>query len=508
MNFAQLTQIALLGVEHQSLHAPQGGHPLGDLLVQLNLAQRESAFLSAAALMACHRLAGTLPLRDTLPCPEPCAAEEHPRVSVQAGALLHRLLEGEHTHLMAEWLSLAAGTNQLAPPESLPALLSLGASQPEVHEPILRVLGRRGLWLAAQNSDWSWVAGVGTDEAVWHTGGPPARRLFLRQLRRSQPARALELLAATWKEETPDDRAAFIAELETGLSPGDEDFLEAALDDKRKEVRRAAAFLLARLPASAFVSRMIERAQPLLKFTPAEPGKFLKLKAAKKPSLEITLPAGCDRAMLRDGVEPKPPKGFGEKIWWLTQMLETVPIMHWVQLWHTTPVDILAASRQGEWKKELFAAWTRAAVRQQNAAWAGPLFEAALEAKCFDKLADLLRPMPTDQVEMRIAELLRNKDKEIHELQGTLVTQCRHAWGADFSRSVLAWLRKQTAQPCTDWQLRNQLPSLASRLAPSTLAEAGTGWPTDVEDWVFWSKGMDEFLSVLQFRSDLQAAFR
>ena len=172
------------------------------------------------------------------------------------------------------------------------------------------LLGERGRWLAAQNPEWSWVTGTsGEGDNVWETGDRAARLAYLRKVRETQPGRARELLISTWKVEPAEDRAAFIAVLETGLSQDDEAFLEAALDDKRKEVRRKAAALLARIPGSALVTRMTERTLPLLRFTSPESGGVMKLKKSKPAALEVTLPAECDKAMQRDGGDD------GESAW-------------------------------------------------------------------------------------------------------------------------------------------------------------------------------------------------
>jgi len=508
MKFADLTQVALLGTERQNVSGPATAGRLGQLQSQIDVNQRERALLSLAALSGMHERIGTLPARDHAPLPPPCPPEQQPRAGERAGSLLLRLLGGEFGELVPEWLELATPTKRIAPPEALPALLNLGASKPELRERILPVLGERGRWLAGANPDWAWVGGAaGDDENIWHTGERPARLLFLQRLRRVRPDRARELLAQTWKEETPEDRAAFLAVFETGLAPGDEPFLEPALDDKRKEVRRIAAGLLARLPASALVKRLTERAQPLLKFVPGSAGSVLKLKMAKPAVIEITLPAECDKAMQRDGIELKPQPGFGEKAWWIIQMLEMVPLDLWSREWNVAPKEILAAAQAGEWKKELFEAWARAATRQRNAAWAEALFGAALGGKRFDTLAGLLAALSPAQREARLADLLMETDKQSRALHGTLLSQCRHDWSPAFSRAVLDFMRRETAQETGDWQLRNQFAALAPRLASEVLAEAATGWPVAARSWEFWSKGVDEFLAVTQFRADLHSAF-
>src|SRR5262249_16912295 len=153
------------------------------------------------------------------------------------------------------------------------------------------------------------------------------RVALLRQLRHSHPERAIALLQSTWPTDAPDDRVAFIAELEAGLSMQDEPFLEAALDDRRKDARRQAAELRMRLAESALVGGMGQRVGPRVRVEKTSGLKFKKLLG--KRSLEIDLPDACDDAMQRDGIEAKPPQGVGEKSWWLQQMAGAVPPARW-----------------------------------------------------------------------------------------------------------------------------------------------------------------------------------
>ena len=62
-------------------------------------------------------------------------------------------------------------------------------------------------------------------------------------------------MESTFKDETWEDREAFVQRFAAGLSDADEPFLEAVLDDSRKAVRVAAAELLRRLPRSAYAQR-------------------------------------------------------------------------------------------------------------------------------------------------------------------------------------------------------------------------------------------------------------
>lgn len=509
MKFGELTQIALLGTERQEIHAPIPGSALGNLQAKVKYTTAPRTLLSLSALTFLHEAIGALPSQDHGPAPQPSPTERQPLVGLAANSMLLRMLAGEFRESLPDWLKLASQSNRLARPEALPWLLELGRSNANLREPLRPIMGERGRWLASQNEDWSWVGKCPIDdEANWQTGAPTDRLLFLQRLRQSDPARARELLFATWKDETPDDRASLIGALGTGLTPADEDFLETALDDKRKEVRKQAAVLLARLPQSKLVLRVTARTHTLLHFVSGESADPLKTKKSSAAILEVILPEECDKAMQRDGIEPKAQQGFGAKAWWLIQMLEIVPLDHWTAQWQLTPEELLTVSGQGEWAREFFEAWLCAAIRQQNPHWTGALLGAAFESNRVDKFDGLLSAMPMPTKEARLTHLLTNCAPKSRTMLANLVGQCRHDWSAEFSRAVLSFMRRESGQETGDWQLRNQFKNFATFISPAILGEAPSGWPTESKSWEFWSKGVDEFLAAAQFRADVHTAFK
>ena len=162
------------------------------------------------------------------------------------------MLDGGFRAVLSEWLGLVADAGRLVPPARLPGLLAAASAGAALRPATVEVTGERGRWLGGLNPAWAWAAGGAdpNDTETWTTGSSAARRLLLGRLRATDPAAARDLLQSTWATETPEDRAAFVAVLATGLSVDDEPFLEAALDDRRKEVRQNAAALLWRLPES------------------------------------------------------------------------------------------------------------------------------------------------------------------------------------------------------------------------------------------------------------------
>lgn len=511
MNLAELTQLALLGTERQTLKPFAGDAPLPQTQRQLGASQREQALLSAAALAVTHERAGRLAARVSGPASPPCSVETLSIMPPRAGALLLRLLGGEVMILLPESFTLAARRQWLAPHEALPVLLAEGNRTAARRDAILPLLGERGRWLAAQNPDWAWVGGAAPDESVWRTGEKSARQTFLRQLRRTNPTRARELLASTWAEETPEERPMFVSTLGEQLSAVDESFLEAALDDRRKEVRETAARLLARIPTSALVRRMLERASPLLKFTPGEAGSLLKLKKAKPPVLEVTLPTACDKAMQRDGIVAKPPRGMGEKAWWLRQLVAAIPTAHWEAQWQASAADIVQAAAATEFSEALLDGFILAAVDHRAANWAAALlrWQIANEKLHKDSSTLLLGALPYAEQAALLTEILA--DPKLDARTGFDLfdagTDWERGWDAALSRTILRWLRALVAQPSTDWQLRTELAALPLQMAPEVLPEAVTGWRTEGVAWEFWSKGVDELIAVAQFRAQLHEAF-
>ncbi|HET7091694.1 MAG TPA: DUF5691 domain-containing protein [Anaerolineae bacterium] len=392
---------------------------------------------------------------------------------------------------MSEWLAALGLTQKRVPEESLPALLDLGKAQPDVREAILPVLGERGLWLAAQSPDWDYALG-GDDAAAWQTGSLPIRLMLLQKLRRSDTTRARELMASTWPTDAPDERTAFLAACAINLGTDDEPFLEAALDDRRKEVRRMAADLLAQLPESRLCGRMLDRLRPLLTLT-----------RGLKPNIEVTLPAECDKGMLRDGVEPKPPSGMGEKAWWLQQILGAVPPSIWSQTWRTSPKDLVQAAGRGEWRMMLLQGWAVAAMRQRDTEWIEALLADFLAHNELAQAQPAFEGLDDSRKEAFVLSLLHsNPSLQPMQLAYHFLLRCRHPWSVALSRAVLDSLQRHTSNgdigPQFGWS--PFLLEVARYMNPELIAEAESRLH---EAAVSGIDAIDNFLNLLRFRYDM-----
>lgn len=455
---------AIVGTERSAFALPVRGDALGDVLAMLDANARENSLLNAAAAVALYERVGQLPSFDAQALPAPAEIDDLPRCSARAAQHLSLMLSKEFRELLPEWLDALAAAKKRVPEELLPSLLAHGKSNGALREAITKVIGVRGVWLAAQNSAWDFVVGK-IDESSWETGTRPTRLALLENLRTTDPARARELVVATWNEEKPEDRAAFIETFIVGLSLADEPFLEAALDDRRKEVRKVAADLLARLPESALVKRMIARVKPLITY---------KKKLLGKNELIVELTNQCDKAMQRDGVEPKPPHpSIGEKAWWLQQVLGAVPYSYWQNLSGESAANLITRT-PNEWRDDFLLGWSQAAIRNNDVEWIEALLNYASENKTTIDQVALIVALPPMRQEIYWQRLLaKSHDPVDGSLISRLLTTTSQILSEDCSRVVSQILIEQLQQATTQqnhW-LRYYLQQFVPRLHPAVLRE-------------------------------------
>ena len=496
---------ALVGTERQSLRLTPPDNQLGELLQRLNNTDPEGTLLGAAAAIALYQRAGRLPTTDNQPLPEACEPDDKPCCSPRAGQQLALMLQGEHSKLLPEWLAATELALKRVPERYLPELLALGQRQSHLRAAILPVLGKRGRWLAAQNPDWGYVVGEDT-EATWQSGRRAARILLLKRLRTENPAEARERLAATWAAEGASERAAFLETLITGLSMEDEPFLEAALDDRGKEVRSSASDLLARLPESRLCQRMIERVRPLL--TLKQEGKNLYL--------EVTLPESCDKGMTRDGIESNSVYGLREKAGWLLQMLGTVPPSLWSQSWETTPAQTLQLCDGRGWNHLVRDAWAIAALRHQDTDWAEAILVAMPKGLCFvttdELMPGLMGILPQERREVLVRSLLPSGHVPLSgEHPGFyLLRFYRYPWSAQLTRAVLDGVCRyiENSNNSYNWSWGAALKEFAFYMTPSLVDEARAGFVSVVKEGSVWAKAVDDFMAILKFRYEMVQSLR
>lgn len=460
-----LVSSALLGTDRRPAHFEELPEHIQERL-------GEGGLLDAAALATVYKRAGRTPLRELEPLPA-APGEDRPLPRPVAIRRLAAMLGGFQTTALGEWLRAADARGWGVPPEHLPALADHARNRAEYRPLVIAAAGRRARWLADLNPEWRFLHAAvadSNDPELWTYGNAVQRRTWLRVLRQHDPAAAREALAEVWPTESAATRTDFLGLLTDGLSLADEDFLEAALDDRSKEVRRVAARLLARIQGARYGDRMTERLHSHL--------------TVAQGVLAVDLPRRLTQSMERDGIDSQNPEGLGKRAWWFLQIVANTPLSVMDVAWLRLPVEGCAP-------EVLQAAWTEATVREGaapadgepdlTARWARELLVAHADTGSRNP-AELLRLLPPDEWARAVDALRATVD--VAELVGGLPVP----WPASLAGMILDQLAKVGTNRA--WA---RLASIAARaVPPDVLNHPITREPTGEEDT--WRRRLVETL--------------
>ncbi len=371
-----LQQSAMVGVER--LPVPQALASGADASAQptrqaLLAALRQPApgaamqLLRASAVAAVCERGGWQPgaqvaLKAPLSAPPVAPLETRPAPEDEAlHALMREVLADGPSDLRASMLRTLGQAGRRLPHDLLTLALEQGRQSMELRQWLGPVLGERGRWLGALNSQWAYAGGVeetADPEQIWAEGSVDQRVDLLRRERATEPARARARLEASLKELGAKERLPMVQALATGLGLEDEPLLEKLLADRSKEVRESVARMLSCLPGSAHSQRLMGWMRALLQ-------------QDDKGHWTVEPPEQAPKEWERDGILPKPHPYFrgGQKAWLLQQLVELTPLDFWTRTLDRNPVELMQWSRQSDWKAALRQGWLQALQYQQDAAW-------------------------------------------------------------------------------------------------------------------------------------------
>ncbi|WP_126285481.1 DUF5691 domain-containing protein [Burkholderia stagnalis] len=377
-----LVRTALVG----TANAPHDAPAPAEIDALLPDGSREQRLLWQAGSLAVYSEAGRLPRTVNVPAPAPdeIARETPPVLAPLIASAIADAIPG-----LSEWLAprvVQAGYR--LPPALLPLVLGKAAMLPLWHD----ALGERGRWLASQNPDWDVrlkkLAPPDLDEAgllrIWEEGDTSARADALRALRGIDAAKARDWLAGVLPKEKADSRQQFVNAMATHLCMDDEPLLESLLDDRAQSVRMAAADLLARLPASAFMRRMTARADSCVRWQAATPADGAVARFAaflgkrNDPVLVVDIPSELPKDWIRDGIVDAANRGEGKRASWLRQVLSLISPVRWSEA-ASSEADVLVPLMAGnDWADPLLSGCAAAACRASDHMWSAAFLRFAL----------------------------------------------------------------------------------------------------------------------------------
>ena len=506
----KVVSAALVGTERQPFEIPKpfeiptATDSLGKVFSQLKARSAEATLLLTAATIALHHRAGWKPEKYSGERQGFCDQVDLPQCCSRAAYFLQQMLQGQFPQVLPEWCAIAAKHQQRVPEQNLPDVLDVGKQRRELRTAILSILGQRGRWLAAQNPEWSYAVGVAT-EADWKTSGSSARSLYLQEQRSTDPDRARAWLQSTWSEESASDRAKFLETFAIGLSMADEPFLEEALSDRSKDVRRIAAEQLASLPESRLCQRMSQRLEALI---------TLKVAAGRTFDFRLELPKTCDAAMQRDGIELKPRSGVGERAWWLLQIIRSTPLQFWEQIGKIDATEWLKIGQINEWKTVVLEGWKLAAQNQRDSQWAQAFLtnSGKMDERELKGLLDTFSPEQRAEFARKVLSGGETtKDKFVWSLVLSLSQyhECQYhePLNDEFSRFAIARLHQRGSESkfIGWWELLPVLKALSFCVSPELSSEVASLCSERLHDSI--AAEFDRFVSTLQFRHEMLKAF-
>ncbi|MBK1833517.1 DUF5691 domain-containing protein [Roseibacillus ishigakijimensis] len=345
---SSLLTLALLGTNRQAQLPPAPHELLDSSWEKLStLPDPAAALLQAAALENLLRLSGQKPLPAT-DSPAPAADEVLPYLSEPAVAPALRMLDGDHSDLLPEYLRLVASHNQLLPPRLLPALFNHCRRHSILIPLAIATSGNRGQWLAAQNEHWKIFLNSYSPEPlsddIWETGTHNQRAAWLRQTLAAEPEKAASAILASWPSDSPDDRELFTKLTTNHPHCAHLTWLEdLALPDRRQATRNFARQALLRIPESNYSQRSLARLQSVL--------------TRKGSTLTASPPQAFDPTWSEDGIKEKPPKSQGEKDFWLSQIIAAYPLSHWIDAQGLTTKIFSKLKLDPDWSSTILTAW-------------------------------------------------------------------------------------------------------------------------------------------------------
>ena len=499
MPWQELTKIALLGTENSTF----SGQTLLTLQAQgIDMGKEPPLVLAeGAALYTQLRKAG-FQLEDfSGELPEEAEAASEKNCSLKSSHHLQLILDGKFAAVLPEFIFHLLGNEKIFPTEHLPALLQHPAVN-QWWELVQPAIGPGGRWLLRQHPEWR-LRLESPEDFNWNTGSREQRLALLRHLRKSDPGQALELVQSTWQQEDYRDKAAFLGEMEWGLSAADEDFFEKGLGEGRKEVRQEAAKLLALLQGSRFVERMYGRAHDCFNW--------------KANSLRINIPDAVSDDAVRDGILKIHPgwKG-GAKAGYLGQVVSVVPPERWELFFEKTPGEVLKLFAHSDWAGTLLRASAEAAVFHRNEKWLEALLEFWFENENSPLWnspvgSQLLELAPASVVNRLAIQAVKNQAGLPEESSPVfrLLQNNTAPWGNELTTLIVRrfqeWILKSKQPHWQTFHYKEFLKMAGLRCAPGLFEDLQKGWPTGSHLWAFWEKPVEEMLNVVLFRQEMMA---
>ena len=247
----------------------------------------------------------------------------------------------------------------------------------------------------------------------------------------------------------------------------DEPFLEAALDDRSKIVRRQAAAVLALIPGSRLRRRLSEVAKTMITVRTPRGAPI----GHTRRQIVLVPPESFIGEWERDGIEQRPPEGIGPRAWWMRQILALADLAVWAERTELTPELILESLKGDDYFGDAMQALVTAASSADDPSWITALVRWFLGQTSTDlaAIATLLEALPADRRESLSLEVATKAPLTSVD-RWTVLTSFDRPWSSAFSAEAMKILSKDVSKEAKDaWRLSRAIEAASRRISPDAV---------------------------------------
>lgn len=490
----QIVNNASLGSSKAPLQSEQLPSYLQDQVQRIAAVDPEEEFLFVSSLANQYRIGGRVPFTIETETIAPAEAELQPYVSTKAAATFKSILSEDLPSLIFLWLKLCHGKSLVVEPEILPALLDLGSKRKELRIIIKSVIGKRGEWLITFNPEWSFYIAKPDGDGAWETGTPDMRKDILRELRMTDPMRAIDFLKSTWDTEGANEKATFLDLLRINLSENDLPWLQS-LKEKGQKVNSLLQDLLKSIPGSYLVESYWSI---LREHSRIKTGKAL-LGMINKTTLEIDDDLQVSDVLFKSGIEKlSSNKNVTDHQHIASQLIAAVPPSYWNKYLNESTKTIIELFQKEKHTSYYIHALAQASIRFHDVQWIHDMLNFA-KPDLFDSIAPLLiKSLPPSQ---RNDFALRFIERNPQEIIAVMCEQDEE-WSHALAKEILNFTSNEV------YLYNKSFYRPASALIPfSIIPELDSLGPKEEVKKPYWHNQAEELKRILELKKQIIQSF-
>ncbi len=493
-NTDELIKTALVGTERLEPSIKQA-IDIPDISNYLETIDKEEKLLTLSGLVFKYNMAGkTAEKLDNI---EFTSSEKESLeiLETKFSEIINNLFH-QYSQLLTEFLEQVVKAEKLFPPIFLPQLLDSGIKDKTLQEYIIKVAGKRGIWLAKQNKKWNYIFDQDINEVeIWEAETTASRVNLLKNLRHKEPEKVIKLMESTWKEESAQDKIKFMETLEINLSKTDEAFLESCLDDKRsKEVKRRASELLAIISDSELTKRMTERFDKLFQITETNSKITVNIEVIEKPDKSLLRDTGGDECDLKSYQ--------AQQAFVYNLIMTTIPLKFFTDKFQKTPDEIIKIVIEDKSVgalnlTTLLQHLSNQTIKEKNEKWA----KAFINYSDYESLFIALSPKDQEK-------FILKKLKQSVEKYSNLLYSYNQPWSENFSLEVIEIILKSYKDKKNYFHPVQALVNKANIINPDLFLTIRNRFLPVINPASSEFRRFLEFLEILEFRYQMREEFK